>query len=136
MFRRCALALGLIVAAGCAPVRTAPASPEIQLAVERSATSPGDSLVLVLENSSGAPVGYNLCASGLERRQGGEWQVVPSDRVCTMELRTLSPGAQTRYPLAPSPELPPGEYRAVTGVERLTTGERLVVVSEPFRVPG
>lgn len=128
------LLLALALCAGCTSPRAASAPPGVRLSVQPAPIAPGDSLVLVLENASADPVGYNLCASGLERREAGAWRPVPSQRVCTMELRTLDPGGEARYTL-PLPEgLPAGEYRAVTGVENLPRGERTGVASEPFRV--
>ena len=51
------------------------------------------SLELLLRNGSAQAIGYNLCASTLERRSGDGWQPVASQRVCTMELRLLGRGA-------------------------------------------
>lgn len=87
-------------------------------------------LELALHNGSAKPIGYNLCASGLERRSEGGWQAVPSTRVCTMELRTLAPGRAARFS-APLGSPPPGEYRVVTGIDGHPAGK---VSSEPFIV--
>lgn len=89
--------------------------------------SQGGALELALRNGSPDPIGYNLCASGLERRSEDGWRAVPSTRVCTMELRTLAPGGVARF-RAPPEGLPPGEYRALTRVDG-APGE---VRSEPF----
>jgi hypothetical protein len=91
--------------------------------------SQGRALELALRNGSSRAIGYNLCASGLERRSEDGWQPVPSTRVCTMELRTLAPGGAARF-RAPPEALPPGEYRAVTRVD----GGPAEVRSEPFRI--
>jgi hypothetical protein len=95
-----------------------------------AAVSQGRILELALHNGSAQPIGYNLCASGLERRSEGGWQAVPSTRACTMELRTLAPGEAARFG-APLGQLPPGEYRAVTGIDGHPAGG---VHSEPFIV--
>lgn len=92
--------------------------------------SQGQVLELALHNGSAKPIGYNLCASGLERRSEGGWQTVPSTRVCTMELRTLAPGRAARFS-APLGSPLPGEYRAVTGIDGHPAGK---VSSEPFIV--
>jgi hypothetical protein len=69
------------------------------------------SLELQVHNRSSQPIGYNLCASSLERRSEGRWQAVPTQRMCTMELRSLPPGEAARYRIAIT-DLAPGEYRA------------------------
>ena len=91
--------------------------------------SPERTLELRLQNGRTAPVGYNLCASGLERRSGQGWQPVASQRICTMELRNLAPREEARYSLALE-GLPPGEYRATTRVEGLPAA----VTTEPFHI--
>lgn len=91
--------------------------------------SQGRILELALRNGSSQPIGYNLCASGLQQRSEDGWRAVPSTRVCTMELRTLAPGEAARLRL-PLEDLRSGEYRAVTRVDG-APGE---VSSEPFVV--
>lgn len=109
----------LVLLAACAPA-----------AVKLDATvSQGRILELALHNGSAKPIGYNLCASGLQRRSEDEWQAVPSTRVCTMELRALAPGQVARFS-APMEAPRPGEYRAVTRVD----GGPGEVSSEPFLV--
>ena len=95
----------------------------------RASVSQERRLELQLRNNSQRTLGYNLCASNLERRSGQAWQPVASQRICTMELRTLAPGGEARYALALE-ELPPGEYRATTRVEGLP----LAVITEPFQL--
>jgi hypothetical protein len=107
---------------------------DVTLAVEPGAASAGDSVTLVLANESASVIGYNLCTSSLERQSNGTWQPVPSDRVCTMELRSLETGAQARYPLSLPDGLEAGEYRYRTTVELMATGDRREVESEVFRV--
>ena len=82
-----------------------------------------------LRNDSQRALGYNLCTSSLERRIGQAWQQVPSQRICTMELRSLTPGEEARYSIALT-GLPPGEYRATTRVEGLPAA----VTTEPFQL--
>jgi hypothetical protein len=87
------------------------------------------SVELQLRNDSRRTLGYNLCASSLERRIGQAWQPVASQRICTMELRSLAPGEEARYSL-PLGQLPAGEYRATTRVEGLPAA----VATEPFHL--
>ena len=108
-----------VALAGCA-------SPAVTL---DAAVSQDRALELVLHNGSSRAIGYNLCASGLERRSEDGWQPVPSTRICTMELRRLAPGERAGF-RAPPEDLPPGEYRAVIGVD----GGPGEVRSEPFAV--
>lgn len=120
---------------GCGPpLGSGSSAPDVSLAVEPAAASTGESITLLLRNESSGAIGYNLCTSGLERQVGGDWQAVPSDRVCTMELRTLEPGQQARHAAELPGGLPPGRYRYHTTVERLGAGLRDAVRSEPFRV--
>jgi hypothetical protein len=91
--------------------------------------SPQRTLELRLVNQSTGQLGYNLCTSSLERRSGQAWQPVATQRICTMELRTLKPGEEARYPLELD-GLPPGEYRASTRVEGLPAA----VTTEPFQL--
>jgi len=87
------------------------------------------SLELRLRNGSPQAIGYNLCTSNLERRSGAAWQPVASKRMCTMELRSLPPGAAARYQVSLENVLP-GEYRAKARID----GNPPEVASEPFLV--
>lgn len=106
----------------------------VSLTVEPPTAAPGDSVTLILRNDSPAAVGYNLCSGTLEMNAAGGWQRVPSDRVCTMEIRILAPGEVTRYPLALEPGLEPGDYRYVTSVDAMEEGHRGPLRSAVFRV--
>jgi hypothetical protein len=125
------LALAVLVACGRS-FRSSDEARAVHLAAEPSTLAPGDSLTLLLRNDSTAPVGYNLCTSALERRDGNAWRDVPSNRVCTMELRRLPTGAMARYTVRIDPENPPGEYRFGTGVE--IEGARIVVRTDVIQV--
>src|SRR5690606_32987735 len=116
---RSALMLMLMLATACTTTaQSAAEDAAVTLRVEPASVSAGDSLKLVLDNGLEEAVGYNLCTSALEWRRGEEWQPVLSDRVCTMELRILEPGQEADFAFAMPelPQLPAGEYRAVTGV--------------------
>lgn len=106
----------------------------VRLMLAATSAAPADTITITLDNTSSATVGYNLCTSSLERRTGDEWQPVPSDRVCTMELRMLEPGEQAGFPLPLPPDLTPGEYRVVTGLHPTDADERVDVASTPFTV--
>lgn len=106
----------------------------IRLEVELDDPRPGGGVALLLMNASAGAIGYNLCTSTLERQIGGEWTAERSDRICTMELRTLPPGEETQYPYDLPPDLRPGEYRVLAGVELMDGGGRETVVSEAFTV--
>lgn len=131
-----AIVLAITLLGACSPsLRSAAAESDVVLDVEPSAVTPGDSIRLLLRNETAGPIGYNLCTSSLQRRDGDAWRPVPSDRVCTMELRTLAPAEQTGYSLELPGELLPGEYRYTTTVERLDPGIRMGVQSDSFRIP-
>ncbi|HEX2187299.1 MAG TPA: immunoglobulin-like domain-containing protein [Longimicrobiaceae bacterium] len=128
------LALASVLAACTPALQESDMNPELALTVEPDAVRPADTVTLTLRNGTAAEVGYNLCSSTLERRADGAWQTVPSDRICTRELRILMPGQEASYPLELQPGLAPGEYRFSTGVEQMTAGGRQEVASEPFQV--
>jgi hypothetical protein len=93
--------------------------------------------MLSLTNRTRGEIGYNLCDSGLERRQGGAWHSVPLEGVCTQELRRLTPGQVARYEKRLPTDIAAGHFRFRTGVEapmnRGTPGlDR--IASEPFAV--
>lgn len=128
---------GLLLLCACGPrVQADAAGDAVTLRVEPTTARSGGTVQLVLSNGSAGPVGYNLCSSGLERRAADLWQPVPSDRVCTMELRLLAAGEQVRYPIDLPPGLAAGEYRFVTNLQYQATGTSGVVRSEGFTVTG
>ena len=133
---RPALFLATLLATACTTTAQTGGEDAATLRVEPATVSAGGSLKLVLENGLDEPLGYNLCTSALEWRRGEVWEPIPSDRICTMELRILEPGqaADFAFAMPERPQLPAGEYRAVTGVEHMTSGGRTEVRSEPFRV--
>lgn len=129
--------LSIALLGACAPPRQQndlPAS--VKLEVEPGEVAGGDSITLRLDNSSAAPIGFNLCSSEMERRVADEWQQLPSDRICTRELRIIAAGEEARYRLQIPAGLAPGEYRFHTSVEMQDRGASESVRSEPFRVRG
>lgn len=106
----------------------------ISLSAQPQALAAGETITLTLRNDSPGDVGYNLCSSTLEQRVGEGWQPVATDRVCTMELRTLAPGQVATYPMELPAAATAGEYRYVTAVELMEMGTRGGVQSEVFRI--
>ena len=99
-----------------------------------SRSAPGDSLELVPSNGTSDLIGYNLCPATLSIEVRGDWTPVPSDRICTMELRTLDPGREGRYDLQLPADLEPGRYRYQTDVVNLSTDAIEQISSEAFDV--
>ncbi len=118
------------------PQDPAPPAPEpepersVTLGASPARVPPGATVTLTLTNGLRQRIGYNLCTSGLIRNGAP----VETGRICTMELRTLRPGASTTYGWELPDNLAPGNYRFTTGVERMRSGNRLVVRSNAFRV--
>lgn len=139
------LVLAALAAFGCSPPRGAVAGdpsrgvgePEGLLSTDRPAYAAGDIATLRLHNIYGDDIGYNLCFSTLERREGDSWvrSEVQDERACTAELRLLPPGESATFDAAIIPAaLPPGEYRFRTRVEHMLDGSELQARSNPFEV--
>jgi hypothetical protein len=125
----------LALLAGCNPaIRAGTPAAGVSLRVLPEEVAAGDSVTLLLSNGEPGGIGYNLCTSGLERRSESGWQPLASERICTMELRTLSPGEEVRYPMRLPAGLAAGEYRFHATVEGLDGGERMEVRSGSFRI--
>lgn len=133
------VALFLVLSiASCAPVATSPQSGSsdarvdlVTLSTERVAS---DRVRLILQNGYNGPVGYNLCASGLERRSGTSWEPVQTDEVCTMDIKTLPGGQDATFEKRLPASLASGEYRYVTSVEIPFPGQMARIASPGFRV--
>lgn len=107
----------------------------IELSVEGGPFEPGGTFTMVLENGSDEAVGHNLCIHRVEERAGEEWRdSVTEDRVCTMELYTLEPGASATYDTELPSNLAPGEYRVRAPLHLMESEERRDQVSGPFAV--
>jgi hypothetical protein len=133
MTMRIILALMLPLAA-CAAAGTPAPDAGASLEVRPEQVSPGGSVTLVLRNLSTEGLGYNLCVSALERRDNGAWEPVPSDRVCTMELRMLAPDQEAEYRLQIPDTAAAGTYRYSTPVEWMDRGVGETISSDSFRV--
>lgn len=132
---RTAIVLITFLTAACAPsVQNGGAGSDISLEVVPDEARPGATMELVLTNETSGSIGYNLCTSSLERRTSGGWAGVQTDRVCTMELRTLPAGESTRYSYDLPTDMGEGEYRFLATVELMDEGGRQTVWSEPFAV--
>lgn len=90
-------------------------------------------VLLRLTNGSDTPIGYNLCASSMER-QDTTWTQMPSDIMCTMELRTLSSGATATFERRITDPISPGTYRFRTAVESPLGTRSIGVVSNSINL--
>ena len=107
---------------------------DVGLSVAPTPAMAGDSVTLTLDNDTDGQIGYNLCSSSLERQTASGWEVVPSDVVCTMELRTLEAGSAAEYRVLIPSGIAEGQYRYRTNVEITATRAYRSVASEAFRV--
>ena len=125
----------LMMAMACSGVPDARQSaPATAGGVTLSAEAKGDEVVLTLTNQSAEPVGYNLCSSRLMRRSGETWTNVPTGVMCTMEIRTLAPGASDTFTHTRPSGLASGQYRYETRVEIPMGGPGDQVASNSFEL--
>lgn len=129
--------IALLLAAACTPpAATVPATEPVTApgtsGLRLTAQPGGDRVTLTLTNGTSSPVGYNLCSSALERRSGGTWTLVETDEICTMELRTLQPGASATFNKRWPSNAGSGEFRYVTRVESPLSGSGVHVATDPF----
>lgn len=126
----------VFLAVACAPVASAPEpSPQPNSRVFFTAERVSPATVrLALDNGSPDPIGYNLCTSELQRRGTSGWIPVDTGEVCTMEMRTLSPGHDATFEKQLPSGLAAGDYRYVTGIESPLGGSRVVLETDAFTV--
>lgn len=105
----------------------------VTLSASPESVRAGGTVTLRLANGSRQPVGYNLCTSALQTASGA---AVQSDRICTMELRTVAPGQSATYAYELPSSLAPGSYRFSTSIEWMAAGNRTSVTSNGIRVNG
>jgi hypothetical protein len=106
-----------------------------ELTVAPATVRAGGGIELTLTNRSDHSLGYNLCTSALERSQGEGWgEGVPLNEVCTMELRTLEPGASATFSGTLPATVAPGIWRVRAGIEWPLGQDQVGVASEPFEV--
>jgi hypothetical protein len=125
------LALSL---AACAPLQNTPpvSTPGARLSVERVS---GGGMRLILDNGASDPIGYNLCSSVLQRRNGTAWTDIATGEVCTMQLMTLNPGFDATFEKRLPENLADGEYRYVTSIENPLGAGSARVATDPFILP-
>jgi hypothetical protein len=113
----------------------APAEPagEVAFTASPDSVAQGGTLNLTLANRSGQPVGYNLCTSAIETAAGAP---VQTDRVCTMELRTVEPGRSATYAYELPDDIEPGSYRLMTNIHFMDSGTQTAVRTGTFEVTG
>lgn len=107
----------------------------VSLSAAPDAAQPG-SIALTLHNGADGPITYNLCASSLQRSSGTTWETVPEQRACTLELRTLDPGADATQSIALPAGTSSGEFRYSTSVGLTSPEESVTVASNSFMVGG
>jgi hypothetical protein len=125
----------LFFAAACSPEQLPPQDNPVELLVTPEIPAVGEQAVLTLRNGSAAPVSYNLCSSTLMRHNGSAWEPIPSDRMCTMELRVLAPGEEDQFTVTMPTELAPGSYRFETTISDGEGGGPESLGSMIFLVP-
>ena len=83
--------------------QTSGSNSDVALRAEPATIASGGSMTLTLDNESGGAIGYNLCASGLERRSGGGWHPLPENRMSAIGdgILGLSGGDPRRTTKAP-----------------------------------
>ncbi|HET7817509.1 MAG TPA: hypothetical protein VFK58_08030 [Sphingomicrobium sp.] len=127
------------------PVPDAPGTPEmiannsdpaepsgtISLTAAPARARAGETMTLTLRNGSRQQIGYNLCTSRLETAGG---RSVPSDRVCTMELRLLGAAQVANYRYDLPARLAAGGYRFATGIDIPGENAGRVIFSNSFDV--
>jgi len=90
--------------------------------------------LLTLENHSRRSLGYNLCASVLEKETAEGWETVPPVPVCDRELRALTPGKTKSLVHHRSQPLAPGIYRFTTTIERPLGGKPAPLSTASFAI--
>jgi hypothetical protein len=101
---------------------------------ERGEYRHGETARLTLRNRTGRSIGYNLCASAREIREGDGWTRVAPLRLCADAYFELAPGAETAHEEAITAEWRPGTYRMVTTVIVVGSGRRGEVLTGRFAV--
>lgn len=104
---------------------------EVVLSAAPGRTTAGGTMTLTLRNDSREQIGYNLCSSAIETSGG---RPVPTDRICTMELRLLEAGRSANYSYELPEQLADGTYRFLAQVEWMGSNRRSGVRSNSFEV--
>lgn len=129
------LLLAFLGACATAPQAPATEAGGLRFTIEPRVVAPGGAVTLVLFNDTAAEIGFNLCMSALERREGSSWVAAPQQGACTRELRIAAPGRDARYQRVLPAALASGEYRFRTSVESPLMQARMQpLASESFAV--
>lgn len=118
---------------------TACGAGEAVLETDRETYAPGEQVSLRLGNESIQPLGYNLCFSALQRREGQDWVAAPRPstsprELCSAPQYRMMSGESDSFLKTLDASLPEGEYRYRTDVEWTWNDERMELVSNSFRV--
>jgi len=103
----------------------------VSLTASPESARTGGTVTLRLANDSRETIGYNLCTSALLAASG---EAVKTDRICTMELRTLEPGRSATYAYELPATLEPGSYRFSTRIEWMRANRGTSVTSNAIRI--
>ncbi len=147
-----ALALTVFAALGCSEPQSHPLGPGdpptslqpgaapvaagalVSLELEGDEPAPGEEARLLLRNGGAEQVGYNLCFHDLEQRVGSAWISLALSRICTTEIRYLSPDAAADFGVVIPAALTSGDYRYRVAVWLDETRTLVDVASAPFTV--
>ncbi|MCI0572701.1 MAG: hypothetical protein L0Y66_18255 [Myxococcaceae bacterium] len=130
-------AVTLLGLSGCGP-----SEHNLSLTTDKDRYSLGAPVEVTLHNGSLSSVGYNLCASKLQRHVDGEFieELRRTENAsCNKINEGLGPLSQVSESLEMRGDLPPGEYRFVQSVHPGWTNAEGVnvtieVASEPFHL--
>ena len=113
----------------------------VTLSLDKNAYDPGTNATMTFTSQRADTLGYNPCSDRtVERETSGGWVLHPEpNRMCTMELRLLLPGATASAQTDIPGDVTAGTYRIVLRFrpERsdTTPASPVSAVSAPFRVP-
>lgn len=131
-------ALLLVTSLGVVGACDDPLTPEgVSFTVSDTTASTGDTIQLILSNTSEHDLGFNLCFAALERREDDGWisvQRYPDNSACPDNLGRLPSGASTTFPQVIFPFIEPGVYRLRDTIEWPLGAENVPIISERFRV--
>lgn len=108
------------------------------LTTDADSYAPGAEVRLTLRNETGGVLGHNLCLSVLERSTGSRWVTVErsTDPSCQAALAMLEADGTATLTIQLPTNLPAGEYRFRTQLEKVPTGENGWHISNTFTVTG
>ena len=130
------LCFGILAISGC-DLFEEEQGPELSLHVDKNDYAIGDTLQLLLVNTSSKPVIYNLCHASLEQKKESRWEEIPESKACTdigfplaprkvavrREVETTSHAGQYRF-----------VYEIRSGSSTKQYRERVLLYSNTFEV--